>query len=191
MKKIILLLTFLLLMSCSNVESDKLVLGYCPTMSVYAEQLEGFNIVELESSGEVLEQLRNGRIDVGLTGRKAYSFENNYYEKLLIPGYTLIGVERKNIYCEDLKNLEVGSLEEVDYPYGNYTVFNSLEEAFENADVVLINWNDFNDHNIVTPYCLNKKILWFRSPHVYSEDKELIKNIEQQNLNTIYQSLLI
>ncbi len=173
------ILFFLVVVMSTSPDSENTVLGYCPTMDLYAESLDGFERVEFESARYVMEALSNGEVDVGLIGRKAYVFERTgFYEEMLKPGYTLVGSEREIVRCGELEELRIGSLKELDYPYSDYEKFDSLNAALESADAVLIEWEDFECQELVIPVCNGEKMPWFRTPHVYSEKEYFLEKFK-------------
>ncbi len=168
------LVLLLVLVGC-GVNSDSLRVGYCPTMTSYVEQIPSVIPVEFESASQAITALQNGKVDVIVIGRKAYSFENQgFSEVLLEDGYTLVGLERAIVSLEDLELIRTCSFEEVDYPFGNVTVINTLQEE---CQTFLIRWSQFNDQNLIIPEVDGEKISWFRSPHFYAREQNTLNKI--------------
>ncbi|MEX0920079.1 MAG: hypothetical protein WDZ69_00680 [Candidatus Pacearchaeota archaeon] len=139
--------------------SDKLVLGYCPTMLEDAgvlSEMNDYELVKFDSSSEVLHSLNNGQIDFGLIGRKAKNHEvsGEISEEVLKSGYTLISNEKRFVEYRDLQFIEI-------HTYLPESVVNSLVPSSSNVvyhdsiagatskisedNVVLISWDGWED----------------------------------------------
>lgn len=163
-------------------------IGYCPTMSVYASQLdaEGYELVLLPSSAVVLEKLSNQEIDLALIGRRAKSFEKNslWQELMIDPGYTLISAQNQVISESDLKKYTIHtalneetakSLLPLETELVLYdTMFESVEYGLSETaggnlkQAVLIAWEDYReDYNLLVPMQGEQKAIQFRTPILY------------------------
>lgn len=206
MKKIVILLAFTVLLAglvrFMSEDGDKrpqlkaqnpqLVVGYCPTMSIYASQLdaESYKFVLLPSSAAVLEKLSNQEIDLALIGRRAKSFEKNslWQELMIDPGYTLISTQTQIINELDLKEFTIHTaldarIAETLLPAGTEIIYyETAEEAIENGllEVVeneersvlkkaaLIAWEEYEqDYELLVPMQGEQKAIQFRTPILY------------------------
>jgi hypothetical protein len=176
----------------NQTQTQKIVLGYCPTMYEYARNIQELNDnLELrlfESSLTAINQLKSGNLDIILIGRIAKLNElNNAYELRLRQGMTLVSINKNFILEQDLINIPIHTalsreIVELYFPITNNIIFHdSLDYAIRNGihQSVLIDWNDFNDDfELLIPVDAQmNKIEKFRLPILYSLDKDLIDNL--------------
>lgn len=187
---IVIFLITLVIFSINNInkeiQQEKILLGYCPTMKENAEQISKENnqiiLIEKSSSAHALYDLNNGKIDIALVGRTAKNSEiQNAKEKVLGSGYTLISTEKKYIEQAELPNIRVHTaLEEKIVrkilPNTELLFYNSQQEAELNGlkEAVLINWIDFKEkHELIVVMDGTDKVKEFRIPVLYSLNHDL------------------
>jgi len=164
-------------------KTNKLKLGYCPTM--FEEALEisdekGMELILFSSSAEILEALKNDEIDAGLIGRLAKKIEINeeIEEEILREGYTLVSKERSMILFSNLNFFKIHTYltESVSHtliPNSEIIYYDTLDEAvlegFKRNEPVLISWEDFDDkYELFIPLDeFGRKIKNFRIPVLY------------------------
>ena len=168
------LLLLLVLASC-GLSTDSIRVGYCPTMESYVNQISGIEPVLFDSASLAITALQEGEVSAIIIGRKAYSHENTGFTQVLLrDSYTLVGLESAIVSIDDLDSILTCSFEEVDYPFGNVTV---ISTAQEDCQAFLIRWSQFSDHNLIIPEDNGEKIGWFRTPHLYSFDVDILGKI--------------
>jgi len=161
-------------------EPAKPRIGFCPTMLPYAlaiNENDEFELVSLGSSSEALLELKESRIDLALIGRKAKTHEvlQEIKEIRLMEGYTLITETQRTITKEELRGIEIHThvdAETTGMMFGEEQkiVFHeTLEEAKSQGieKAVLINWNEYNDYELLVIYDGPRKDLRFRAPRIY------------------------
>ncbi len=167
-------------------------LAYCPTMRPYAlalEQLGGFELVELGSSGEVLDYLEEGLIDAGLIGRRARIGEISpeIQENILKEGYTLIHSVGGLVHADDLPWLTIHTYLEEEkvsemLPGHEAIVYHgSYQEAMEYGfdEAVLIDWQDYRDEPLIVPMINSfEKESRFRNPFLYYGQADLEPKVQ-------------
>ena len=164
---------------------ENIVLGYCPTMEEHALKMaeKNWEILEFQNSAIVLQNLNNNDIDIALIGRIARNNEvnENIFEVRLREGFTLISSQRGFVEKSQLQNLRIhtNQPEEIvrEYlPDSEIIYYNSLEEALQNrlGEIVFIDWNDYNDNELIIPIENNKKIEEFRIPTLYFYEESLL-----------------
>ncbi len=190
MKKILLCFVILIILlvfiysfnnNNNNNEEKKILLGYCPTMKEVASKIalnnNNINIVEYQSTIDVLNLLNKNEIDIALVGRIAKSSElkENFSELMLDNGFTLVNQNKNIIYYRNLNNIKIHTYlneKEVKEFLGNVdnVVFYEKIEDINQEHVRLIDWKDYNDNYelIVVIDEDNLKIEKFRIPVLYS-----------------------
>jgi len=165
-------------------------LGFCPTMQEDAIRIgnnNNFEIINLQSAARVLAALEYDEIDVGIVGRKAKASEFSGFKKQLGSGYTLITAQKRMIDKNQLSKIEIHThikkeiIENKFSELKKVVYHETLEEALEKGDVQLISWDDWNDNfNLFIPVDeYYNKVKKFRTPFVFSKDKELLNNISK------------
>ena len=157
--------------------SKNVTLGYCPTMEDHLELLEGnsLDFLRVSSASEALLKLEEGHLDAVLIGRRANRNEYGPNEVILKEGYTLVAEGGGVIYVEDLGQLEVhtyptnSGLEKI-FPDLNLYYHETVEEAVNHGDFILVKWTDWSDDlGLVVPiYEDGNKDSRFRTPILYS-----------------------
>ena len=194
----LIILSIILVLSYSKIASDKfnnknIRLGYCPTMSNLAQDIQSKNnqisLIPFDYTAQALSALNNAEIDVVLVGRIAEKTElNDSFEIKLRDGLTLVGKKKKMISINELQNMIVHTSESEEeakkyIPETAEIVYhNSVEDAIEKGldEAVLINWKYYSDNlELVIPIDENmNKIEKFRMPVLYTYDKKLLDNLE-------------
>lgn len=167
----------------------KLLLGYCPTMEQEANNIasnnENIQLVKSQSTKNVLNDLNQKKIDIGLVGRIAKSDELNYkYNELkLKTGFTLINSNKNVIEYSKIDNLKIHTYldkEKVKNFLGNIdnVIFYEKLEDINPEFISLIDWDDWKDNNeLLIPIDENyNKIVKFRIPVLYS-----LENLDKIN----------
>jgi hypothetical protein len=177
-----------------EVEKQYFVLGYCETFERFAFEIrdnnEGIVLQKFPSSFDVLANLKNDKIDYGLIGRRAYSFEIDEDIKetpLQEFGFTLVSNEKGFIDYRDLKNLEIHTYLSEDivkefFDFQNITYQNKLSANLETPR--LISWEDWNDSfELFIPIENGKKVEKFRTPMLYSrlETNQIVVSKVEKN----------
>lgn len=164
-------------------QEQNLILGYCKTFERYAHALAQENNLDLViygSSFDVLSNLKSGKIDYGVIGRRAYSYEINE-ETLEIPlkeyGFTLISSQKAFFEYSEIENLEVHTYlknEEISdfFTFKPQITFHENIESALKGELVLIHWEDFkDDFQLVVPIEDDAKVEKFRNPMLYMHEK--------------------
>jgi hypothetical protein len=167
-------------------------LGYCPIMKT---ELNKLNISELElfefnNSQEVLKALQNKKIDIAVIGRKARReeiTEQIRYLQLRPEDVTLVSLRYAQMTLENLENINIHTwlnTDELGLLFSNLNViaYETSKEASSNGlnEAVLINWRDvdYEKHELLVALDNGgNKLEYFRSPHVYFEDVNIVKNL--------------
>ncbi len=162
--------------------NEKILLGYCPTMSEEAKTLAekgNYELIQFGSASEVLFALNKGDVDKGLIGRKAESYEINEdtQEIILKSGYTMISNNKRFIDYSQLSDLEIYtylSEEEVKKLISDNSdifYYETKEESIKKineGEIVLISWEDWNDnYELVVVVDGNEKAKDFRGVFLY------------------------
>lgn len=159
--------------------SDKLILGYCPTM--YEEALafsEDVELVEFVSASEVLFALNREQIDFGLVGRKAkfHEISDDISEEILESGYTLVSNKKGFIDYSQLRQINIhtyldSEIVERLVSSQNIVYYDSQQEVIDkisDGEVVLISWDDWNDEfELIVVMDGNEKAKDFRGVFLY------------------------
>lgn len=175
----------------------KIKLGYCPTMTPYAEtfdkNIENLELVQMPGAATVMNMLKSGDIDAALIGREAYERELNssIKKKRLKSGYTLVYKDKVGIPKEQLKEIAIKTylpkdIVETILPILDNVIFFPTYEACEeeNGDIpMLIDWKDFKDrHEMLIPKEPDgMKTAIFRAPVIFYNDK--IEDFIDSNFN--------
>ena len=155
-------------------------LGFCPTMTPYAEtfdeKIEAIELVPLGSAAQVMHLLRNGALDIALIGREAYAREltGKIGRRRLLGGYTLVYPQKVAIPKSQLSELPVKTylprevVAKLLPTLENVIFFPTFEEC-NSADPeipMLIDWKDFREsHQMLIPVEPNgAKVPAFRAP---------------------------
>ncbi len=192
---IVLILVFLLLIislffihfNTANVNINQssvnniLKLGYCPTMENNANKIalsnKNIHLIKYSSTIDVLKDLNENKIDIGLVGRVAKSDElkKEFNELRLDKGFTLVNSQKKIIPYYQLKNIQIHTYlhkEEVQNFLGNIdnVIFYESIKDIKSNEILLIDWTDYSeDYELLIPIDENNmKIEKFRIPVLYS-----------------------
>ncbi len=158
-------------------------LGFCPTMTPYAETfdqtIEEVELVPLGSASQAMSMLRSGAIEISLIGREAYTREltEKIGKRRLAGGYTLVYPRKVAIPRAQLAELPVKTylapeiVAKLLPTLDNVSFYNTFEEC-ERAEPgmpMLIDWKDFKDeHQMLIPVEANgAKVPAFRAPVIY------------------------
>ncbi len=175
-------------LSKEKENKQQIVLGFCPTMEVYANEIlknnPNIDIRMFANSSIVLDHLKQGKIDAGLIGRKARKNEISLsvQEKRIKQGWTLLSSYGRLIQNEELLNEIIYTylhkeIVDVLLPGHKKIVFCSTkEEAFRlgSKGVVLVDWQDVpDDYQMLIPIEKGKKVSRFRSPVIYAKHEVL------------------
>ena len=179
---------------------NKVKLGFCPTMTPYAEgfnkNIENIELVRVPGAAGVMNMLLAGAIDAALIGREAYARElnSNIKKKRLKEGYTLVYKDKIGISKEKLKEISIKTYlpkniaSDLLPNMENITFYTSIEECEkENMDMpMLIDWKDFKDqHEMLIPLEANgMKTPIYRAPVIFYNKK--IEEFVNSNLNKTY-----
>ena len=167
-------------------------MGYCPTMSLFAEEIASNNgnvvLIEGANAAEVLKDLSKGKINLALIGRMAKNFEAKGAEHLFLgEGYTLVGNKKRLVTMQELAESRVHTYVDEKLvrklvPNSQIIFYNNIEDAIEAgiSEVVLIDWKEFSDeHELVIPvYSDGRKVEHFRMPVLYSYGVEMINDLD-------------
>ena len=169
-------------------DKEELILGFCPAMEIFAVEIAGNNpgvkIQMFPNSAVVLENLRSGKIDGGITGRKAKEGEISLLikERIIKGGWTLTAPFTREIDCSELKKkvvhtyLDSGKVDEF-LPEQIAVVFHETkEDAFRNGvgGIILADWEDVpGDYELLIPSKDGRKVPRFRAPFLYAENPEI------------------
>ncbi len=172
------------LKNTTSKTNEIFILAYCPTMEEEAKQIalnnKNIELIKYQSTMEVLNNLNNNKIDIGLVGRiaKTNELKDNYNEIRLKDGLTLINFNKQFIQYSELKNLKIytnldnktvkefmGNLENIVF-IDNLTISIETNQNY----IYLINWKDYDDnYELLIPINeKNEKIKKFRIPVLYS-----------------------
>jgi hypothetical protein len=168
------------------VQEEGMLLGYCPSMERTAQAISKYNpdvsLVRKDSTIDVLESLKGSKIDVALVGRIAKSLElPDSKQRILSPGYTLVGNRKRFLQREELRMLTVHTsldkavAQEI-LPESKLVYHDTLEDALrEGMDQgVLIAWDDYRDSmELIVVMDGELKDLAFRIPVLYSNGHDL------------------
>ncbi len=170
---------------------DKIIMGICPTMIPFAEEIAKKNpeieIINLGSAAQVLWALTNDQIAIGLIGRKAKKIEFDGYFKELEnkKGYTLVTTQKGFILESDLPNIKVYTnvspeIVKTQYPnLKNVEYVDKFEDNLKPGEIRLVSWDDWNEnYELLIPVDFaHNKVLRFRKPFLFSKDEKLIDKI--------------
>ncbi len=163
-------------------EEKTLTVGYCPTMSFFAERIADRNdnvkATMYTETADTLQKIHSGVIDIALVGRIAKADEaGDAHEMRISNGYTLIGSSKRFIHEEELGDMEIhtalpkNEIESFVPEAKNIVYHSSLQEAIASGmnNAVLINWDDYDGtYELVIPHNDNRKVMKFRIPVMYS-----------------------
>lgn len=155
-------------------DSEKIKLGFCPTMQEEAENLakqNNYELVKLKSASEVLYMLKSDKIDKALIGRKAKAEEINPETKELIlkSGYTLVSNQKKFVDYSQLSALDIYSHLENNFAFPTKIISKKeIESRVQESKIVLISWDDWNDYfELIVVMDGSKKVKEFRGSFLY------------------------
>ena len=170
-------------------------IAFCPTMQPFAEklaQIEGINMVPLQSAGQSLAMLKSGRVQGALIGRyaKRQEIDSETQREILKGGCTLVYRVKTAIREDDLKNIAVntyldeGEIQPFQALIGEIHHFDSLEACLNDQlqTPVLINWQEYrDDFELLIPMNAHGKTPLFRAPVLYAKgiDAAMIKRIRE------------
>ena len=171
-------------------------LGFCPTMTPFANQLKNnaeVTLMPIPSAAQVMSMVSSNMIDIALIGREAYSHELTDHTKKtrLQSGYTLVYSEKSGIPKEQLKTMPIKTYvskeiaEKILPTLENVKFYPSLKECEEN-DIgmpMLIDWADFKDeYQLLIPIePTGGKVAIFRAPVIYYNDiieEAIVENLK-------------
>ncbi len=170
-------------------ENETVIIGYCPTMSGYANliasQNKNVDILEFGSASIVMSKLNSKEVDIALIGRKARIDElGSNHERVLKPGFTLVSPSRYFIGYSVLKDSEIITYTDKEiaefFPELNLKFVQNKVDAFKDSNIVLIPWDDYEDSmELVIPLSEDRtKVEKFRTPIIYSSNGDLIEEIK-------------
>jgi hypothetical protein len=160
---------------------EKIRLGYCPTMLPEARELaekEDYILIEFNSASEVLQALKENKIQKAMIGRKAKNSElpRNIKEIVIESGYTLASNSKTLLFLYQLESREVyTSLEkeiaEELLPNSKIIYLKTIEEAKEKikeGKIILISWEEWEDKfELVVILKGTEKVKNFRGVFLY------------------------
>ena len=168
---------------------NRIILGICPTMSIFAQELtkknKGLEIINLGSAAQVLYSLSNNEIDVGLIGRKAKKSEFEGYSKELKNDnkFTLVSRQKDFILKDELEHLPIyislkPEIIKKEFPELKNIIFvNKSTGELKSGEVRLISWDNWNDNfELLIPIDkFHNKIIKFRKSYLFSKNKNLVQ----------------
>ena len=165
----------------NNEITEKVKLGYCPTMqdeAVSLSQENNYSLIQFSSASEVLYALKNGQINKALIGRKADKIEidSTFKEVVLKSGYTLVSNKKGFIDYSMLSSIEVytslpNEVVPSLIPASSKIIYVNKNEALKQINaskIALISWDDWSDDfEIIVVMNGNEKVKDFRGVFLY------------------------
>ena len=165
----------------NNEITEKVKLGYCPTMQEDATSLakeKNYELIKFDSASEVLSALKNNQIDKAIIGRKAEKNElnSNIKETILKSGYTIVSNKKGFIDYLGLPSIEVYTYLSNEIVEGlipvsskiTYVNKNEIIKQINEGKIVLIPLEDWNDNfELIVVMDDNEKDKEFRGIFLY------------------------
>ncbi len=166
-------------------EEQSLILGFCPTMEPYAQEISAQNervsLHVFPNSSFALAFLREGKIDGALIGRKARAQEisSGIKERRIANGWTLLAPATRDIAYQDLKKEVVHTyLDEREVqgflPPETHIIFYEIKEmvfGLDDQQIILADWQDVgSEYGLLIPTENGRKVPRFRAPVLYAQD---------------------
>lgn len=191
-KPILYLLIIGFVLSGCRVEAEQqatltpasIVIGYCPTMKPFISNLlenhNELNAIEFNNAAMALQALNSGTIQATVVGRVAHQNEIADGIQLIRvkDGYTLVTKNQSLILFEELKNINIFTLEEIseiqeilpqDTLIRQYQDAEQIFSDMTESSAILLRWSEVpTSYQLLIPVDMQgNKIPDFRSPHFY------------------------
>lgn len=165
-----------------------ILIGYCPTMKPFiSDLLENHNelsAIEFNNAAMALQALNSGAIQAAVVGRIAHQNEVDDDIRLIRvkDGYTLVTKNQSMILFEELKNINIFTLEETseiqkmlpqDIVITQYQDTEQIFSELTESTAILLRWSEVPaSYQLLIPVDMQgNKIPDFRSPHFYYHEE--------------------